>query len=64
MLNKPIIIFHIINMNVSTKNTMGKMFFTMMSAFAKLEVNLLSEHTKKGLEAAKARSSKFKNIVL
>jgi DNA invertase Pin-like site-specific DNA recombinase len=34
---------------------MGKMFFTMMSAFAELEANLLSERTKKGLESARAR---------
>ena len=31
------------------------MFFTMMSAFAELEANLLSERTKKGLAAAKSR---------
>lgn len=29
---------HIIDMNVSTKDAMGKMFFTMMSAFAELEL--------------------------
>ncbi|MDE9962242.1 recombinase family protein (plasmid) [Mammaliicoccus sciuri] len=46
---------HIIDMNVSTKDAMGKMFFTMMSAFAELEANLLSERTKKGLESARAR---------
>src|SRR5699024_11474746 len=49
---------HIIDMNVSTKDAMGKMFFTMMSAFAELEANLLSERTKKGLEAARARGIK------
>ena len=49
---------HIIDMNVSTKDAMGKMFFTMMSAFAELEANLLSERTKKGLEAARARGRK------
>ena len=38
---------HIIDMNVSTKDAMGKMFFTMMSAFAELEANLLSERTKR-----------------
>lgn len=42
-------------MNVSTKDAIGKMFFTMMSAFAELEANLLSECTKKGLEAARGR---------
>ncbi len=49
---------HIIDMNVSTKDAMGKMFYTMMSAFAELEANLLSERTKKGLEAARARGRK------
>ena len=38
----------IIDMNINTKDAMGKMFFTMMSAFAELEANLLSERTKKG----------------
>ena len=47
----------IIDMNINTKNPMGKMFFTMMSAFAELEANLLSERTKKGLESARARGN-------
>ena len=37
---------------------MGKMFFTLMSAFAELEANLLSERTKKGLDAARSRGRK------
>ncbi|WP_441296009.1 recombinase family protein, partial [Staphylococcus aureus] len=37
----------IIDMNISTKDAMGKMFFTMTSAFAELEVNSLNERTKK-----------------
>lgn len=45
-------------MNISTKDAMGKMFFTMMSAFAELEANLLSERTKKGLASARARGRK------
>ncbi|GBU80722.1 recombinase family protein [Staphylococcus aureus] len=45
----------IIDMNISTKDAMSKMFFTMMSAFAELEANLLSERTKKGLASARAR---------
>ena len=45
----------IVDMNISTKDAMGKMFFTMMSAFAELEANLLSERTKKGLAAARSR---------
>ena len=44
-------------MNINTKDPMGKMFFTMMSAFAELEANLLSERTKKGLESARARGN-------
>lgn len=48
----------IIDMNINTKDAMGKMFFTMMSAFAELEANLLSERTKKGLESARARGRK------
>src|SRR5699024_5527372 len=49
---------HIIDMSVSTKDAIGKMFFTMMSAFAEVEANLLSEGTKKGLESARARGRK------
>lgn len=45
----------IIEMNINTNDAMGKMFFTMMSAFAELEANLLSERTKKGLSAARAQ---------
>lgn len=44
----------IIDMNINTRDAMGKMFFTMMSGFAELEANLLSERTKKGLDAARA----------
>lgn len=49
---------HIIDMKITTKDAMGKMFFTMMSAFAELEANLLSERTKKGLDSARARGRK------
>lgn len=45
----------IIDNNINTKDAMGKMFFTMMSDFAELEANLLSERTKKGLAAARSR---------
>ena len=48
----------IVDMNINTKDAMGKMFFTMMSAFAELEANLLSERTKKGLASARARGRK------
>ncbi|HDE8678962.1 TPA: recombinase family protein [Staphylococcus aureus] len=48
----------IIDMNINTKDAMGKMFFTIMSAFAELEASLLSERTKRGLENARARGRK------
>ncbi len=54
-LNENQIDLEIIDMNINTKDAMGKMFFTMMSAFAELEANLLSERTRKGLEAARSR---------
>ena len=44
-------------MNISTKDAMGKMFFTMMSAFAELEANLLSERTKR-LSSSKKEGEK------
>lgn len=47
----------IIDMNISTKDAMGKMFFTMMSAFAELEANLLSERTKR-LSSSKSKRAK------
>lgn len=37
---------------------MGKMFFTMTSAFAELKVNLLNERTKKDLAVTRARGRK------
>lgn len=49
---------HILDTNINTDTAMGKMFFTMMSAFAELEANLLSERTKKGLDSARARGRK------
>ena len=48
----------IIDTNINTNDAMGKMFFTLMSAFAELEANLLSERTKKGLDAARSRGRK------
>lgn len=45
----------IIDMNINTEDAMGKMFFTMMGAFAELEANLLSERTKKSLASARSR---------
>lgn len=48
----------ITSMNIKTDDAMGKMFFTMMSAFAELEANLMSERTRKGLASARARGKK------
>ncbi|HDB3129689.1 TPA: recombinase family protein [Staphylococcus aureus] len=48
----------ITSMNIRTDDPMGKMFFTMMSAFAELEANLISERTKRGLASARARGKK------
>lgn len=45
----------IIDININTKDARGKMFFTMMSAFAELEENLLNERNNKALESARAR---------
>lgn len=39
-------------MNVLTKDAMGKILFTTMSAFVEFEAKLLSESIKKGLEAS------------
>lgn len=53
---------HIIDMNVSTKDAMGKMFFTMMSAFAELEANLLSERTKKVWKLQEQEGEKVEDL--
>src|SRR5699024_6242382 len=45
----------IIAMKINTKDVMGKMFFTMITAIEEIEANLLSERTKKGLESARSR---------
>lgn len=45
----------ILDMKINTNDAFGKMFFQLMSAFAELEANLLSERTKRGLESARAR---------
>ena len=41
---------------------MSKLFFTMMSAFAELEANLLSERTKKGLDVAQQETKKVEGL--
>ncbi|MBW9321987.1 recombinase family protein [Enterococcus casseliflavus] len=40
--------------NIDTSTSMGKFFFTIMSAFAEMEAELIRERVKSGLEAAKA----------
>lgn len=51
-------------MNVSTKDAMGKMFFTMTSALAELEANLLSEHTKKGIRNSASKRTKRRKVLI
>lgn len=40
--------------NIDTSTSMGKFFFTIMSAFAEMEAELIRERVLSGLEAAKA----------
>lgn len=47
----------IVDMKINTDDAIGKLFYTLMSAFAELEANLISERTKKGLESARARGN-------
>nr|WP_269801153.1 recombinase family protein [Staphylococcus xylosus] len=54
---------HIIDMNVSTKDAMGKIFFTVMSAFAELEAKLLSERTKKIRRSTSKRPNRWKTFI-
>ena len=46
---------HIHSMCVDTKTPFGKAMFTVVSALAEFERDVLSERTKQGLEAARAR---------
>lgn len=51
--------------NIDTSNAMGKFFFRMMASIAELERDIISERTKTGLNAARARGKKaedHKNI--
>ncbi len=41
--------------NIDTSTAMGKFFFRMMASIAELERDIISERTKSGLEAARAR---------
>lgn len=44
--------------NIDTTTANGRFFFTVMAAFAQLERDLISERTKDGLQAARARGRK------
>lgn len=41
--------------NIDTSTSMGKFFFTIMSAFAEMEAELIRERVLSGLDAAKAK---------
>lgn len=45
--------------SIDTSTSMGKFFFTIMSAFAEMEADLISERVISGLEAAKANGKKL-----
>jgi len=45
--------------NIDTTTAMGTLIFTVFAAFAEFERNLISERTKAGLKAAKARGVKL-----
>lgn len=45
----------ILNLGIDTRTAAGRMFFTILSAFAEFERELISERTLDGLEAARAR---------
>src|SRR5699024_456478 len=45
----------IIDMNINTKDAMGKMSYTRMRSVAEIKANLFRERTKKGLESARSR---------
>lgn len=44
-----------LDQNIDTTSAMGKLFYTILAAFAEFEKNLISERTKDGLAATKAR---------
>ncbi|WP_343440770.1 recombinase family protein [Enterococcus faecalis] len=45
--------------NIDTSTSMGKFFFTIMSAFSEMEAELIRERVLSGLEAAKANGKKL-----
>ena len=53
--NEAEINFVSIQNNIDTSTSMGKFFFTIMSAFAEMEAELIRERVLSGLEAAKEK---------
>lgn len=53
--NEKNINFISIQNNIDTSTSMGKFFFTVMSAFAEMEADLIRERVLSGLDAAKAK---------
>lgn len=47
--------FHIITQGIDTRTALGRMVFGQLAVFAEYERNLISERTKAGMAAAKAR---------
>jgi DNA invertase Pin-like site-specific DNA recombinase len=47
--------FHIITQGIDTRTAIGRMVFGQLAVFAEYERNLISERTKAGMKAAKAR---------
>lgn len=47
--------FHIITQGIDTRTAVGRMIFGQLAVFAEYERNLISERTKAGMKAAKAR---------
>lgn len=52
------IALEIIELGVKTGTPMGKMFYTIMGALAELQVDIIREITREGLESARARGRK------
>lgn len=53
------IAIHIASMSIDTSSPFGKLLYTFISALAEFERDLLSERTKEGLAAARARGKRL-----
>lgn len=51
--------FHIANLALDTKTPVGKFVYTVLSAFAEMERNMLSQRTREGLAAARRRGKRL-----